>query len=500
MKTLEELALLIQGTKIVGNGKVEIKNIQHDSRKVTEGSLFICMEGAHFDGHNFINQAKEKGAVAILTTHENISLPEGVSALIVPEMLNALAILVPYFYDYPSKKMRVIGVTGTNGKTTTTYLIRAILMQAGYKVGLIGTIQMMIGEEVFPIHNTTPNVIDLQHIFAEMVEKNVDFVVMEVSSHALAEHRVSGIEFDTAIFTNLTQDHLDYHKTFDNYRKTKAKLFDIVSRTGKKSGKTAVINLDDDSSAEMLNHSTCDKITYAIEKNSDLRAVDVDVQADGTKFKIRGDFGEMDLNLHLTGIFNVYNVLAAIGTTLAEKISPDTIKTALENFKSVPGRFEKIFADIPFTIIVDYAHTPDGVKNVLETAKKIARKKIITVFGCGGDRDNTKRPIMGRIAAELSDIVIATSDNPRTEDPEKILAEVEAGVQEKISGKVHEKIIDRRQAIFRAVEIAEPEDIILILGKGHENYQILKDKTIHFDDREVALEAVKNFYAEKKNY
>jgi len=493
MKTLEELALLIQGTKIVGNGKIEIKNIQHDSRKVTEGSLFICMEGAHFDGHNFINQAKEKGAVAILTTRENISPPEGISALIVPEMLNALAILVPYFYDYPSKKMRVIGVTGTNGKTTTTYLIRAILMQAGYKVGLIGTIQMMIGEEVFPIHNTTPNVIDLQHILAEMCEKNVDFVVMEVSSHALAEHRVSGIEFDTAIFTNLTQDHLDYHKTFENYRKTKAKLFDILSRSGKKSGKTAVINLDDAASEEMLNHSTCDKITYGIEKNSDLQAVNVDVQADGMKFKVRGDFGEMDLNLHLTGIFNVYNVLAAIGATLAEKISPDKIKIALENFKSVPGRFEKIFADIPFTIIVDYAHTPDGVKNVLETARQIAKKKIITVFGCGGDRDNTKRPIMGRLAAELSDIVIATSDNPRTEDPEKILAEVEVGVKEKISGKVHECIIDRRQAIFRAVELAQPDDIILILGKGHENYQILKDKAIHFDDREVAVEAIKIF-------
>lgn len=491
MKTLEELALLIQGTKIVGDGKVEIKNIQHDSRKVTEGSLFICMEGAHFDGHNFINQAKEKGAVAILTTRENISLPEGVSALIVPEMLNALAILVPYFYDYPSKKMRVIGVTGTNGKTTTTYLIRAILMQAGYKVGLIGTIQMMIGEEIFPIHNTTPNVIDLQHIFAEMCEKNVDFVVMEVSSHALAEHRVSGIEFDTAIFTNLTQDHLDYHKTFENYRKTKAKLFDIVSRTGKKSGKTAVINLDDAASEEMLNHSTCDKITYGIEKNCDLRAVDVDVKADGTKFKVRGNFGTMDLTLHLTGIFNVYNVLAAIGATLAEKISPENIKIALESFKSVPGRFEKIFVDIPFTIIVDYAHTPDGVKNVLETARQIAKKKIITVFGCGGDRDNTKRPIMGRLAAELSDIVIATSDNPRTEDPEKILAEVEVGVKEKIQGKVHECIIDRRRAIFRAVELAQPDDIILILGKGHENYQILKDKTIHFDDREVAQEAIK---------
>ena len=489
MKTLEELALLIQGSKIVGNGAIKISDIQHDSRKVTAGSLFVCMEGAHFDGHNFIEQAKNSGAVAILTTHENISLPEGISALVVPEMLNALAILVPYFYDYPSKQMRVIGVTGTNGKTTTTYLIREILIQAGYKVGLIGTIQMMIGEEIFPIHNTTPNVIDLQHIFVDMQKKNIDFVVMEVSSHALAEHRVSGVEFDTAIFTNLTQDHLDYHKTLENYRKTKAKLFDIVSRTGKKVGKTAVINLDDGAAEEMLKHSQCEKITYSVEKKSDLQAVEVAVEADGAKFKIRGAFGEMDLKLHITGIFNVYNVLAAVGATLAEKISPDVIKSALEKFKSVPGRFEKIFADIPFTIIVDYAHTPDGVQNVLQTARQIAKKKIITVFGCGGDRDNSKRPVMGRIAAELSDIVIATSDNPRTEDPEKILAEVEVGVQEKIGGKLHEKIIDRRTAIFRAVELAQDDDIILILGKGHENYQILKDRTIHFDDREVAKEA-----------
>ena len=490
MKTLEELGLLIPNTEIIGDANTEIKNIEHDSRKVREGSLFVCMEGVHVDGHKFINQAVEKGAVAILTTHKDIDLPTGTSALVVPEMLNALAVIVPYFYDYPSRKMRVIGVTGTNGKTTTTYMIRAILMQAGYKVGLIGTIQIMIGEESFPIHNTTPNVIDLQHIFLEMCDKKVDYVVMEVSSHALAEHRVAGIEFDTAIFTNLTQDHLDYHKTMENYCKTKAKLFEILSRTGKKFGKTAVINIDDDASQEMLKHTLCGKITYGIEKNCDLRAVDVKISADGTKIKICGDFGEMDLNLHVTGIFNVYNILAATGATLAEKIPQDKIKTALENFRSVPGRFEKIFADIPFTIIVDYAHTPDGVKNVLQTAKQIAKKKIITVFGCGGDRDNTKRPIMGRIAAELSDIVIVTSDNPRTEDPEKILREVEVGVEEKIDNKFHEKIIDRRQAIFRAVELAQPDDIILILGKGHENYQILKDKTIHFDDKEVALEAI----------
>ena len=381
MKTLEELALMIHGAKILGNGEEKISGIEHDSRKVSAGSLFVCMEGAHFDGHNFIKQAMENGATAILTTHENISLPEGISALVVPDMLNSLAVIVPYFYDYPSKKMRVIGITGTNGKTTTTYLIREILKCAGYKVGLIGTIQMMIGEEIFPMHNTTPNVIDLQHIFVEMQNKNVDFVVMEVSSHALAEHRVSGIEFDTAVFTNLTQDHLDYHKTMENYKLTKAKLFEMVSRSGRKEGKTAVINLDDEASAEMLKHSLCEKITYGIEKNSDLRAEKISVRADGMNFKISREPSE--LNLHITGIFNVYNVLAAIGATLAEKISPEIIKTALENFKSVPGRFERIFADIPFAVIVDYAHTPDGVKNVLETARQIAKNKIITVFGCG---------------------------------------------------------------------------------------------------------------------
>ena len=491
MKTLEELALLIQGTKIVGDKDVEITGIEHDSRKIQPGNLFVCMEGAHVDGHKFIGQAIAKGAVAILTARKDFQ-SEKISALLVPDMLKSLAVLVPYFYDYPSRNFRVIGVTGTNGKTTTTYLIRSILVAAGFKVGLIGTIQMMIGDSVFPVKNTTPNVIDLQHTLQMMSDKGVDFVVMEVSSHALAENRISGIEFDTAIFTNLTQDHLDYHKTMENYRDAKAKLFDIVSRSGSKQNKNAVINVDDDAGEVMLEHTFCRKISYGIEKNSDLRAVNVNVAAQGTSFEIASSLlpNPLSLNLHLTGIFNVYNVLAAVGAALAEKISPDVIKSALENFKSVSGRFEKIFADVPFTVIVDYAHTPDGVKNVLETARQIVTNKIITVFGCGGDRDNSKRPIMGRLAAELSDVVIATSDNPRTEDPVKILQQIKVGVEEKIGDKTFETIVDRRQAIFRAVEMAQAGDIILILGKGHENYQILKEKTIHFDDREVALDAL----------
>ena len=491
-KTLEELALLIPNTKVTGNKNISINGIEHDSRKVKPGNLFICIEGAHVDGHNFIEQAVAKGAVAVLTARKDFR-HEKISALIVPDMLKALSVIVPYFYDYPSKNFRVIGVTGTNGKTTTTYMIRSILMAAGYKVGLIGTIQMMIGDEVFPVKNTTPNVIDLQHILYEMSEKRVDYVVMEVSSHALSENRIAGIEFDTAIFTNLTQDHLDYHKTMENYRDAKSKLFDLVSRQmNSKPNKNAVINLDDETGAFMSNHTRCNKITYGIEKNSDLRAVDVDVKAAGTTFKISCDLlpATYALNLHVTGIFNVYNVLAAIGTGLAEKISPDIIKSALENFKSVAGRFEKIFADVPFTIIVDYAHTPDGVKNVLETARQIATNKIITVFGCGGDRDNSKRPIMGRIAAELSDIVIVTSDNPRSENPASIIEQILAGVKEKIGDKTFESIIDRKSAIGRAIEIARAGDIILILGKGHENYQILKDETIHFDDKEVALECL----------
>lgn len=485
IKKLSELALLIPNAKIIG-ADCDITGIEHDSRKVTTKNLFVCMEGAHVDGHNFIPQATERGAVAVLTARKNFTPPENISAIIVPDMLTALAVIVPYFYDYPARAMRVVGVTGTNGKTTTTYMLREIFQSAGLRVGLIGTIQILIGDESKPNPNTTPNVVDLQHLFAEMRERKIQVVVMEVSSHALAENRVAGIEFDTAVFTNLTQDHLDFHGTMENYLRAKAKLFDAVSRRGRKKNKTAVINLDDAASDELLKHCLCEKIAYAIEQNADLRAVDLSVRADGTKFKIRGDFGVMNLSLHVTGIFNVYNVMAAIGAAFAENIRPDVVKRALENFRSVPGRFERIFADVPFTVIIDYAHTPDGIKNVLETARQIAKGKILTVFGCGGDRDNRKRPLMGKIAAELSDVVIATSDNPRTEDPEKILDEIEVG----IGSKTHERIVDRRAAIFRAIELAQADDVVLILGKGHEDYQILNSGTIHFDDREVANAAI----------
>ena len=485
IKKLSELALLIPDAKILG-ADVNISGIEHDSRKVETKNLFVCMEGAHVDGHNFIPQAKAKGAVAILTARKNFKPLENISVLIVPDMLNALAVIVPYFYDYPARQMRLIGITGTNGKTTTSYMLREIFTCAGFKVGLIGTIQNLIGDESFPVRNTTPNVIDLQKILVDMQAKKVQVVVMEVSSHALAENRVAGVEFDTAIFTNLTQDHLDFHGTMENYLRAKEKLFDMVSRRGRKQNKTAVINIDDTASTEILKHCLCKKISYGIKSFADLRGADLNIRSDGMKLNV---LGVMDLTLHITGLFNVYNVLAAVGASLAENIRPDIITRALENFKSVPGRFERLEHDLPFEVIVDYAHTPDGVAKVLETAAQIVKGKIITVVGCGGDRDHSKRPIMGKTAANLSDLLIITSDNPRTEDPEKILDEVETGVGDKI----HERIVDRQAAIFRAIELAKPGDIVLILGKGHETYQILNTGKIHFDDREIAREAIKKW-------
>ena len=497
MKKLSQLAALVPGAEVVGVDK-EITSIQHDSRKVEKGTLFVAIPGVHVDGHTFIPQAVKSGAVAVLTTRKDAEVPEGIAKLVVPELQPALDAMVPYFHDYPARSMRVIGITGTNGKTTTSYLTRAILRHAGKKVGLIGTIQIMIEDEVLPIHNTTPDVVELQHTLAMMRDKGMDYVVMEVSSHALDQNRVAGIEFDTAVFTNLTQDHLDYHKTLENYMLAKAKLFDHVSEKGCKQGKTAVVNIDDAAGATMLAHAECQHLTYAIEKEADLRATDILVHANGAEFVLHHEsFGEMKLSLHITGIFNVYNVMSAVGAALAEHIDASVIKEALEAFTAVPGRFELVKAGQDFSIIVDYAHTPDGVENVLKTARKIAKRRIIAVFGCGGDRDRTKRPIMGRLAAELADVVIATSDNPRTEDPAFILSQVEEGVEEAIGTKHHELIVDRRQAIYRAVEMAEKDDIVVILGKGHENYQILKDKTIHFDDKEEARAAVAAKMAEK---
>lgn len=492
-KTLSQLLETIDAVEVIGSTEQVIQDVSYDSRAVKDGSLFICLDGARVDGHSYARKAAEAGAVAILAEKE-VDVPNGVTVIRVADTHAAMQSLVPYFFDYPSRKLRMIGVTGTNGKTTSTYVLRSILRKAGYRVGVIGTIQIMIEEEVLPISNTTPDVVDLQKVLVRMVEAKIDYVIMEVSSHALALNRVAGCDFNVAMFTNLTQDHLDFHKTLEQYALAKAELFArLASRDNCKPNRAAVVNLDDNASAVMIKAAEGVKvITYGIHSDADIRATDIRVTGSGTSFKIVGKYGKQSLNLRLTGIFNVYNVLGTICAALSENISWETILGSLMSFTAVAGRFELIDGGQSFPIIVDYAHTPDGLENILNTAKEFTRGRIIVVFGCGGDRDRTKRPIMGRIAATLGDVVIATSDNPRTEDPDAILADVEAGILEVLDDKTqYEKIADRRSAIERAITMANADDVVMIAGKGHETYQILNSGTIHFDDREVAREVVK---------
>ena len=492
VKMLQELLDLLPDAEVQGAIDLTITGIADDSRRVGQGTLFICLSGHKTDGHQYIQQACQSGAAAVLVERD-VSPPPGITVIKVTDTRKAMQVLTPFFYDYPSRSMRFIGVTGTNGKTTTTHLIRSILLQAGYRVGLIGTIHVLIDEQVRPVRNTTPDVVELQEILADMAAAGINYVVMEVSSHALALDRVAGCEFDVAVFTNLTQDHLDFHSTLDQYLQAKAKLFSgLGSDQPAKTGKYAIINTDDPAAGNFIASCHCPVISYGAKGQGEVQANDITVRADGVSFTVAGIFGSMPLKLKITGLFNVYNVLAAICAVAVEGIEPRLIKQALESFQTVPGRFELVDEGQPFAVIVDYAHTPDGLENILKTATQFAEGRIIVVFGCGGDRDKTKRPLMGRLACQYGDIILATSDNPRTEDPLAILQDIEAGIQDAlIPGKHYEVIPDRRSAIAKAVQLAHPHDIIIIAGKGHETYQILKDKTIPFDDREIARSIIK---------
>lgn len=495
-KTIGELCKQLKGIyNLSGSADTVVTGISSDSRDIEAGYLFVCISGAHVDGAAFAAQAVEKGAVAVLTT-KHLDLPSSAVQIQVPDIHHALEDMVPFFYDYPGKKMRMIGVTGTNGKTTTTHIIAHILRSAGHHVGVIGTIHALIDDEELPIHNTTPDVVELQRFLALMYEKGMTHVVMEVSSHALALERVAGIEYDTAVFTNLTQDHLDFHKTMENYVAAKAKLFQSLTAADHvKEHKTAIVNVDDPWSKQILDACHCQVLTYGVEKDADLKGSNLNVELKRSSFDVVGPFVNVHLNMNITGLFNVYNTLAAIGAAHAEGIDEATIDKAIQTFHSVAGRFELVEAGQPFAIVVDYSHTPDSLEKALETARAMNPNHVIAVFGCGGDRDRTKRPIMGRIGAELADIPIVTSDNPRSENPDAIVAEVEEGVKQRLkAGQHHEVIVNRREAIYRAVELAQENDIIVIAGKGHETYQILNDGTIHFDDREEARNAVRDLH------
>lgn len=500
MKNLHNIIDYIINTlgsiEVYGETDIIVSDMNFDSRKVEQGSLFICIQGATVDGHNYIAAAIERGANSILIEKELDSLPKDAYKLLIENNIAVLKVastaramqkIVPYFFDYPSKKMFVVGVTGTNGKTTVTNMVQKIFAAQQYKVGLIGTINTMIGSEVLASKNTTPDVVDLQKLFVEMLSADVTHVVMEVSSHALAQGRVAGCEFDVATLTNITQDHLDFHKTLAEYTKAKSLLFANL-KDNSKNHKAYVVNGDDLTSLVMLEQFNEYGYTYGLQNTNDIYPLDYELASKGMKVHLATPQGELYLQLSTTGLFNVYNLMAAVGIALASKISLTDIEDALQNFVGVAGRFQLVEAGQKYSVIVDYAHTPDGLANVLRAAKEITTGDLIVVFGCGGDRDRTKRSIMANIAEKLADKIVITSDNPRTEQPEDILLDIEQGFSSGFSN--YKKIVDRRTAIQIAIDWAKDTDTILIAGKGHENYQILNDRTIHFDDVEVVRELI----------
>lgn len=489
---LSQLNELFLQASVIGDPNTEFKGVQLDSRRIQSADLFVCIVGHNIDGHQYAEHAKQQGAAALVVEKKlEIELPQ----LVVKDTNHALAVIADHFFDYPSNQLQLIGVTGTNGKTTITYLVDRILRDQGIATGLMGTIEMRIGDELHDVKNTTQDALELQRRFQQMLEKKVEYCVMEVSSHALDMGRVKGCDFRTAIFTNLTQDHLDYHETMDNYREAKGLLFSRLGNTfsaDPAKRKFAVLNADDPASLYFQRITSAEVITYGIESEADVKATKLKITPQGTSFQLNTFAGSLQMSLRLVGKFSVYNALAACAACLAEGISLEQIKQSLEAVEGVNGRFQAVGEGAPFLTIVDYAHTPDSLENVLSTVKELAQAKIICVFGCGGDRDRTKRPMMGAIAAQYADFVFVTSDNPRTEDPQIILEDVEEGVRKAgLSAEQYVMEIDRRRAIERAVDMAEENDIILIAGKGHETYQEVNGVRHDFDDREIAREAIR---------
>lgn len=475
-----KLVDLLQGVNYeLKNGSVdkEINHIQYDSRKIKEGDIFVCLTGFEVDGHNYANSAIKNGAKVILCEKEITVEDKDVTVLLVKEGRKALATMSANYYDHPTKKLKLIGVTGTNGKTTTVYLLKSILEKEGKKVGLVGTIANYIGDKKIKSERTTPESLELQKLFKDMVDEGCEYCVMEVSSHSLQLDRVYGCEFEVGIFTNLTRDHLDFHKTFENYYNAKFKLFER--------SKASVINVDDDYGYRVL--KDVEKLenkmvrTYSIREESDFKARNIALKEGDIHFDINGE----SYNSVLPGEYNVYNALGVIAAVNILGISVDAIKKGLLDVV-VPGRCERVGYkyDINYDIIIDFAHTPDGLKNILETLKGYTKNRLIAVYGCGGDRDKVKRAELGRIGTEIADLAVITSDNPRDEDPMYIIKEIIAG----ITKSNYLAIENRSEAIKLALNMAEEGDVVVLAGKGHENYQITNEGVIHFDEREVVDE------------
>lgn len=482
---LKELLKGLDYEILQGNENIEIGNVEYDSRNVKENGMFVCIKGYATDGHKYAEIASKNGASAIIC-EDSIDISSDKTTIVkVKDSRKALAVIGSNYYDNPSKKMKIIGVTGTNGKTTTTFMLKTILEKEGKKVGLVGTIANYIGNKKLHTERTTPESFELQKLFAEMVGEGCEYCVMEVSSHSLALDRVYGIEFEAGIFTNITRDHLDFHKTFENYYKAKFKLF--------ANSKLAVVNIDDsygkDVVRDLKKAGRNNIVTVSIKENSEFKAYDEKCESRHIAFKLNIDNKVEDFVVGMPGEFNIYNSLGAIAAMYRLGISLDSIKEGIEDVV-VAGRCEMVGRkyNLPFTIIVDYAHTPDGLDNILKTARGFTKNKLISVFGCGGDRDKVKRPQMGKIGSDLSDIAIITSDNPRTENPISIIDDVVKGINK----DNYEVIENRKEAIRRAIELASQGDVIVIAGKGHEDYQILNTGKIHFDEREVVDEILKD--------
>lgn len=470
-------------------GDVVVTGVTHSSNEVRPGSIFVAINGARVDGHDFITQALAQGAVAVVITRR-VDLPEQVAWALVEDSRVVLSIIAEALYGYPTRSLNMVGITGTNGKTTTAFLTRAILREQGLKTGMIGTVQIELGEEVLPVKFTTPEAHDLQALLKRMKDSGISHAVMEVSSHSLAQHRVDNVEFDTAVFTNLTQDHLDLHGTMDDYFAAKALLFVRLGTNAVKSSKVAVINIDDPWGQRLVSITPVPVMSYAIDCFADITAQNIKSDSLGSSFTLVTPQGEIECSISTPGKHSIYNALAAAGASLAEGCSLQAIARGLR-MPPVAGRMEQVNEGQSFAVFVDYAHSPDGLENVLQAAREFARGRVIVVFGCGGDRDRGKRPIMGAIAAKLSDVAILTSDNPRSEDPLRIIEDVLPGFY---GASAANRVIvepDRRIAIKRAIASAMEDDVVLITGKGHENYQIFRDGTVHFDDREEARVALR---------
>ena len=495
--TLQALLRELPSSQVRGPVGGPVSGIAYHSQSVRPGALFVAIRGAHHDGHAFIPEALRQGATAVVVEHP-VEVPREVTQVIVPDTRVALAALSAAFFGHPSRDVTLFGITGTKGKGTTAYLLEAALSQGGQRTGVIGTLGVKLGAQVTPLERTTPEAPDLQRTLRQMADAGVRVVVMEVASHALVLHRVGGCHFHGAVFTNLTQDHLDFHKTLDAYRAAKRMLFEMVAPNG-----VSIINGDDPSAPVMAKASRAPVITYGLSARADVRASGVQLRLDGADFTAVTPHGETAVHLRLPGRFNVSNALAAIAAAVHQGVALHVIAQALGEFTGVPGRFEAVREGQPFGVIVDYAHTPDSLENVLRVARDFTRGRLLVVFGCGGDRDRTKRPVMGRIAAQLADVAVVTSDNPRSEEPTAIIEEILRGTGDAASGGSGARSAsraridvepDRRLAITRTLESAQAGDVVIIAGKGHEPYQEIKGVKYPFDDRVVAREVLQSLH------